>query len=206
MSEDDLWSMASVSSPLIASLPADARRALRRLQVAAGEHVFFRGERPDALHFVLAGEVHLVRRSRSGHEIILQRARHGFVAEASLDQSSYHCDGIARCPTDILRLPRAAFHSALVDETFRTGWIEHLTRELRRVRAQAERLSLRSARERIVHYIETEGADGRVELTITRKDWASELGLTHEALYRALASMQRAGELRVAGSAVTLVD
>jgi CRP-like cAMP-binding protein len=93
-----------------------------------------------------------------------------------------------------------------VDETFRTGWIEHLTRELRRVRAQAERLSLRSARERIVHYIETEGADGRVELTITRKDWASELGLTHEALYRALASMQRAGELRVAGSAVTLVD
>jgi CRP-like cAMP-binding protein len=41
-------------------------------------------------------------------------------------------------------------------------------------------------------------------LTGTRRDWASELGLTHEALYRALANMQKAGELRVAGSTLTL--
>lgn len=206
ISKADLRSMAVCQSPLMAALPTRLQTALRRLQVAAGDHLFRRGERPNALYFVLAGEIHLVRLSRAGHEIVLQRARRGFVAEASLDQSAYHCDGIARCPTDLLRLPRAAFRSALTDETFRSGWIEHLTRELRRARAQAERLSLRSARERIVHYIETEGANGRVELTVTRKDWATELGLTHEALYRALASMRKADELRAAGSALALED
>jgi hypothetical protein len=36
-----------------------------------------------------------------------------------------------------------------------------------------------------------------LELARTRKAWAAELGLTHEALYRALASMQRAGSVTV---------
>ncbi|WP_230646797.1 cyclic nucleotide-binding domain-containing protein [Bradyrhizobium sp. Leaf401] len=38
------------------------------------------------MFFVLSGEVRLVRRSRSGGEVVLQRTRHGFLAEASLDQ------------------------------------------------------------------------------------------------------------------------
>jgi CRP-like cAMP-binding protein len=206
MTEGNLWSISARHSPLIAALPMQLRPALRQRHVAAGDNLFRRGERPNALYFVLTGEIHLVRRSRAGHEIILQRTRRGFLAEASLDQPAYHCDGIARCSTDTLRLPKATLRSALEDETFRNSWIEHLTRELRRVRAQAERLSLRSARERIVHYIETEGADGRIELTGTRRDWASELGLTHEALYRALAMMQKAGELKVADKVVTLAD
>jgi CRP-like cAMP-binding protein len=204
MTKGDLWSMAARHSPVIAALPTHVRPALRRLHVAAGDHIFLRGEKPNALYFVLDGEIHLVRRSRRGQEIVLQIARHSFVAEASLDRSAYHCDGVARYPTDLLRLPTAAFRSALTDETFRHRWITHLVHELRRVRAQAERLSLRSARERIVHYIETEGADGRLELTGSRKDWARELGLTHEALYRALAMMRKTGELRVVGSAMTL--
>jgi CRP-like cAMP-binding protein len=201
----ELLATASRRSPLIASLPAHAQAALRLRQVGAGKHLFRRGEQPRSLHFVVSGEIHLVRRSRTGREIVLQRARNGFIAEASLDQAAYHCDGLARLPSDVLVLPRSAFHAALADVEFRTGWMGHLTRELRRVRAQAERLSLRSARDRIIHYLETEGVDGRVELTITRKDWASELGLSHEALYRTLASMEDDGELRTEGNVVALV-
>jgi DNA-binding transcriptional regulator YhcF (GntR family) len=32
----------------------------------------------------------------------------------------------------------------------------------------------------------------------TRKAWAAELGLTHEALYRALANLERAGRISAA--------
>ena len=43
--------------------------------------------------------------------------------------------------------------------------------------------------------VEAEGRDGRLELRQTKKAWAAELGLTHEALYRALAGLQREGRV-----------
>ncbi len=72
------------------------------------------------------------------------------------------------------------------------------------MRAQSERLSLKTARERIIHFIEIEGASGTVDLEQSKKDWAAELGLTHEALYRALAQMEKCGELTVERSRLTL--
>ncbi len=83
--------------------------------------------------------------------------------------------------------------AALAVEEFRNRWITHLARELRKVRAHAERLSLKTARERVLHFIETEGERGVVNLSQSKKDWSVELGLTHEALDRALA--EKRGEL-----------
>jgi CRP-like cAMP-binding protein len=104
----------------------------------------------------------------------------------------------------LLAIPRRAFSKALAVAEFRNGWIAHLTRELRRVRANAERLSLRTARERVLHFIEAEGERGIINLNRSKKDWAAELGLTHEALYRALAQMVKRGELIVEHSRLTL--
>jgi CRP/FNR family transcriptional regulator, dissimilatory nitrate respiration regulator len=101
-------------------------------------------------------------------------------------------------------LSRKAFIEALADEGFRNRWIGHLARELRRVRAQAERMSLRTAQERIIHYIVTEGENGSILLSHSNQDWAAELGLTHEALYRALARMERSGQISVDGTAVSI--
>jgi CRP-like cAMP-binding protein len=67
-----------------------------------------------------------------------------------------------------------------------------------------ERLSLKTVRERIIHFIETEGESGVINLEQSKKDWAAELGLTHEALYRALALMEKRGELTVRQSRLTL--
>ncbi|MBI4194279.1 MAG: winged helix-turn-helix domain-containing protein [Betaproteobacteria bacterium] len=61
-----------------------------------------------------------------------------------------------------------------------------------------------SAGERIVHYIESEGADGTVTLTDSRKAWAAELGMTHEALYRALRRLQASGILGMVGNRMIL--
>lgn len=157
------------------------------------------------MYFVLSGEVHLVRQSLTGSEVVLQRAHQGFLAEASLDQAAYHCDAVAVLPATLLMLPRKQFSEALNNESFRSQWIAHLARELRRVRAQSERMSLKSAQERIIHYIETEGDGCSITLSRSKKDWASELGLTHEALYRALARMERSGQITVAGSAITIL-
>jgi CRP-like cAMP-binding protein len=199
------WTALEQGSPLLAVMPEATRRLTRRLGLAGQTRLFARGDRPKAMYFVLSGEVHLLRRSPGGSEVVLQRARHDFLAEASLDQAAYHCDALAVMPSELLAIPRRAFQSALDDDVFRVRWIAHLTRELRRVRAQAERLSLKTAEERIIHYLETEGEEGAIRLTRSRKDWAAELGLSHEALYRNLARMQSLGGISIDGSLVTIV-
>ncbi|WP_315705606.1 MULTISPECIES: Crp/Fnr family transcriptional regulator [unclassified Bradyrhizobium] len=198
------WKSLTLGSPVLAALPGPARRVTRLLDIPRHASVFNQGDHPKAMFFVLSGDVRLVRRSSSGGETILQRTRRGFLAEASIDQPAYHCGAIAAEPSTVLAIPRGAFSKALSVEAFRDGWIAHLARELRRVRAHSERLSLKTARERILHFIETEGERGAIDLKQSKKDWAAELGLTHEALYRTLAQMEKRGELIVEHSRLTV--
>ncbi|TFV44547.1 Crp/Fnr family transcriptional regulator [Bradyrhizobium niftali] len=198
------WKSLSLESPLLAVLPESARRLTRSLELQRESTLFSRGDGPQAMFFVVSGEIRLLRRSKAGGEVVLQRTRRGFLAEASLDQSTYHCDAVAAEPTRLLAIRRRAFTDALAVRGFRDRWIAHLARELRKARAHSERLSLKTARERIVHFIETEGEGGMVDLNQSKKDWASELGLTHEALYRTLAQMEKRDELEVDQSRLTL--
>ena len=66
------------------------------------------------------------------------------------------------------------------------------------LRTRIEQRNIRSARERVRHYLALNaGADGRtVALAGTLKDLAAELGLTHEALYRTLAALERSGAIK----------
>lgn len=197
-------SAAMLRSPLLAALPEPARQAARLLALAKSARLFAQGDAPNAMYVVLSGEIHLVRPSAQGAKVILQRTRLGFLAEASLDHAAYHCDAVAAAPSTLLAVPRAAFRAAVEDTAFRARWIAHLSRELRRARMQVERMGLKSAEARILHYVETEGADGRVRLGQAKKDWAAELGLTHEALYRALARMARSGRISVSGPVIAV--
>jgi hypothetical protein len=54
------------------------------------------------------------------------------------------------------------------------------------------------------HYLETEGKNGALELEQSKKQWAAELGLTHEALYRSLAEMEKVGSIRTQGRMIRL--
>lgn len=193
------WKPLEAMSPLITVMPDGLRQAARMIGCRRGAHVFHRGDSPTAMYFLAAGEIHLLRRSPQGHEVVLQRARNGFIAEASFDQATYHCDAKAIEDSSLLQIPRKQFLDALAHQSFRLRWIGHLARELRHVRAQAERLALKTARERIVHYLETESSSGSLILAQTKKEWAAELGLTHEALYRTLRRMETDREIEIDG-------
>lgn len=190
------WPTLTRTHPELALLPAPLRASAEVCTFGKGETVFRLGARPRAIYFLLAGEVRLLRRSRVGGEVILQRARRGFFAEASLEFGTYHCDAIAAQPSEVLCIPLTAARQALdTDSAFLRAWVAHLSRELRHSRAQGERLALKGADERILHYLESEGSDGVVTLTMSRKAWAAELGLTHETLYRTLARLEAEGKV-----------
>ena len=82
-----------------------------------------------------------------------------------------------------------------------------LAHQVMNLRTRIEQRNIRSARERVRHFLSVNaGADGRtVDLQGTLKDLAAELGLTHEALYRTLAALERSGEIKRAKGKITLV-
>jgi CRP-like cAMP-binding protein len=195
----------ATTHPGLAFLPPRLLARARRLEFEAGEVLFRTGDRPDRLYFVVDGELLLVRHSRAGQQVVLQRARAGFLAEASVESRQYHCDGMVKSRAIAYAFPMAGFRKALAaNERFRVTWTRHLGGEIQRLRARCERLALHSAPERIVHYIESEGENGEIELAQSLKSWALDLGLTHEALYRAIARMKGSGEISVQGSRLTL--
>ena len=80
-----------------------------------------------------------------------------------------------------------------------------LNREVKRLRLQCQRLSLPKVRDRLLHLLMTEGKDGRYALDAGLKSLASELGVTHEALYRCISTMEKSELLgREAGQLVLL--
>jgi CRP-like cAMP-binding protein len=192
------WSALEAVQPTLASIPLSLREQAAALRVAGGSLLAGLGSRPQSMYFIHSGELRLRRLSMNGTEIVLQRASSGFIAEASLESQAYHCDVVAAQESYLVVFPIRPFVAQLrIDTSFAQFWMSMLAREVRALRAQCERLALRSARERIQHYIESEGNDGRLELRQTRKAWASELGLTHEALYRTLSAMAAEGVVRL---------
>jgi CRP-like cAMP-binding protein len=106
----------------------------------------------------------------------------------------------------ITRVPVHALLQALTDDpAFALRWIGMLNQEVRRLRLQCERLSLKGVQARVLHWLETEGTDGCCAVTAGYKSLAAELGVSHEALYRALADMSEAGLVMRAPERLCLV-
>lgn len=199
--------IAIMSPPLGNAIPAaptdwpEALRAMARPQaVEAGQGLFARGAVPERVFWVERGEVRLQRASADGRMIVLQRVRQGFLAEASLQAAAYHCDAWVAHAGLVWSFPRPHLLSALAgSNALALWWAGRLAQQLRDARLRCERLALHSARERVLHALETEGQRGVLTLPALRKDWADELGLTPEALYRTLAALQREGVVALRG-------
>jgi CRP-like cAMP-binding protein len=162
-----------------------------------GERLFPQGNKPEHMFYVESGEVVLQRLGSQGEALVLQRARQCFVAEASLQSSAYHCEAIVTLSAELIAIPIASLRQTLLaDPQFAMRWMGMLNRELKRLRAQCERLSLKGVRARLLHLVESEGLCGRLALGTGLKSIALELGVTHEALYRTVAEMEKRGMLR----------
>jgi CRP-like cAMP-binding protein len=192
------WPKLIATQPVTGLIPEALRLVAKRQDADARETIFRIGDSVRHIYLVISGEARLIRLDRNGGEVTLQRSRGGFIAEASLDSHNYHCDAIAAEPTTLLLFPATAFRQALERvPIFCKAWQSQLAKEVRKLRAQCERLSLHSAADRITHYIEAEGIDGVVTLSQPRRAWAAELGLTHEALYRSLRRMGDKGLIEI---------
>jgi CRP/FNR family transcriptional regulator, dissimilatory nitrate respiration regulator len=183
---------------LTSLLPAGRERRLAR-----GETLFRAGDPAIGLVIIHRGMLELQRMSPEGRRLVLHRAGPGAsFAEASLFEPRHHCDAVATSPAEItIHTPASLRRAAARDPNL--GWrlAAHLAAALVRERARAERLALPHAVERLLDAVHAlpAGRDGVRRLDTSWKALAAELGLTHEATYRALARMERQGLLQRIG-------
>lgn len=163
-----------------------------------GESVFVQGCAAKSIFKVQSGEVHLYRYSQAGKKILLFRAyTDDYFAEASLNSTQYHCT--AECVKEtVVQVINADKMLDLLSSNseFASAWISILSSEVRRQRANVERLNINSAEERLRHYLMTEGNPlGELSLKGTITELADILGLTRETLYRVLSRMEKCGDI-----------
>ncbi len=189
-------------------LPNALRPIGRSRTLLKDASVFHKGEPVRAVFLVVEGDIRLARFAPDGSEIALHRASRGdFFAEAALDSPRYHCDAIATRDTTLIEFPAAGVRELLAsDPAFAREWASLLARQLHAARARLERLALRSAAERVLHYLQTEGRGPHCDVTLpgSLKDFARELGLAHESLYRTLSGLEGKGVLRRNGARLAL--
>ena len=79
-------------------------------------------------------------------------------------------------------------------------------REIQTLRSRLEQRNIRSVRDRVLHHLALAAApeDQTVRLSGTLMDLASEIGLTHETLYRTLAALEKEGAIVRSAEAVVL--
>ena len=119
-------------------------------------------------------------------------------APASLNMSCYPCSSVATKASKLLKIPRKLMLKHLnTHPNFAQFYIQSLAMELKKQCARSERLRLKSASERVMHFITCESPSGQeIILSCPMSKWAEELGLEPESLYRCLSDMEMKGVIQ----------
>jgi CRP/FNR family transcriptional regulator, dissimilatory nitrate respiration regulator len=176
---------------------AGVQPVLRRL--SAGSPLLRQGDKSIGMFFLTTGRLRMQRVTPDGGMVTLHVVRPGETfAEASLFADSYQCDIIAESDAEVWLYPKGDLTRRL-RENPDSLWelTAGLARSLHGMRLRYELKQIRSAPERILQFLRLrDDGTGVYRATGTLKEMATELGLTHEALYRALATLERQKHIR----------
>lgn len=163
----------------------------RHHRLKKGDVAFRQDDKTRGLFFVINGNIELRRFTQDGQSVIVYRAKSGDTfAEASLFSQRYHCDAIAVSESHLIELDRKAILAKFQREAnFALAIVKRFARQNQQYRRKLELFAIRSAEERITAAV-LEGL-----LTESIKAFATEIGLTHEVVYRGLAKLVNKGVL-----------
>lgn len=178
-------------------------------EVPAGSLLFRRGDKTFGIFFIAAGRLRMQRVTPDGNTVTLHIARTGeMFAEASLFAERYQCDVVAEIDSTLWLYPRDELLRRLRgDPESLWAFTAGLARSLHGLRQRYELKQIRSAPERVLQLLRLRCDEaGIYRITGALKEMAAELGLTHEALYRALAALEKAGRIRRTDGQVQLAS
>jgi CRP/FNR family transcriptional regulator len=164
------------------------------LSIKKGDILFFQNDEVLNMYFIKTGRLKLQRETVEGFTVIQHVAFSGeIIAEASLFSESYHCSAIADMSTEVSYLRKIDLLNDLEKNSIATKQLLVLyANQIMNLRAINEIKNIRSAKERTLAYLKNEmNENGEVEFSISLKDVAYRIGLSHEAFYRTLSRLEK---------------
>jgi CRP/FNR family transcriptional regulator, transcriptional activator FtrB len=202
--------------PFFRALPAPSRAELLENavlhEVARGTVLFEQGEMPTFQHVVVAGSVHLLGRSSTGREVLIEVVEPPdlVIPAAVVTGSPYLMRARVPESSRVLMIHAAVFRRVLLREPLLARQvIGSLAGQFRRLVRQIKNLKLRTASERVGCYLlglsKRQGTPHRAVLPYEKNLIASELGMTRESFARGLSALRKEG-ITVRGEIITIRD
>jgi CRP-like cAMP-binding protein len=176
---------------------------LEKRSLARSEFLFKQGDKVQAIYFIEEGRLRLDRRTFDGRSLVFGTSSAGeFFVEAAL----FANDAVATEPSRVRIYPKAAILNALnTNPSSALSFLKLMAHQVIEARQRLELMKTRSAKERVVLYLDLHaGPQGVLTLKSELQDIASELGLTREAFYRTLATLERAGAIERSDARIAL--
>ncbi len=186
---DPLW-----ANTLFSRLTPLQRSRIEKIGIVrrfeTGEIIFYEGEQSDYFHFLLEGEVSIVKSTASTETMIVHRFRApSLIAEvATLQQIPYPASCEALFPSTVLKIPRIPFLELLQnDPSMSIALISSLTQKISALELSLQRHSAPSAVAKVARLIRDEPL---LFQRLKKIDIAGVLGITPETLSRMIKKLK----------------
>ncbi|ROR29528.1 Crp/Fnr family transcriptional regulator [Inmirania thermothiophila] len=184
----------------------------RVVELARGEILFHKGDRPTGFHCVLEGQIKLAMLSEDGAEKVLELLGPGrtFGEAVMFLDRPYPAYAQALRASRLLHVGRCAVLRHIEDDpAFARALLSGLAQRLHHLVREVEDLTLHSATQRVIGYLlgdEPDGGRHSVRLPASKAVVASRLNLTPETFSRVLHELGARGLVTVEGRTVHLRD
>jgi len=170
----------------------------KKLLLKKGDALFLQNNAVVNMYYITTGRLILQRNMHDGSTVILHVAFPGeIIAEASLFSKENHCSAIVDMTTELSYVKKLDLMAFL--EKNPVAMKQLLTvyaHQIRDLRAINEIKNIRSATERTLAFFKNEmNANKEVTLSISLKDIAYRIGLSHETFYRTLKDLEKTQQI-----------
>ncbi|MBI4781018.1 MAG: Crp/Fnr family transcriptional regulator [Oscillatoriophycideae cyanobacterium NC_groundwater_1537_Pr4_S-0.65um_50_18] len=183
----------------INKLPEVLQKAATYNSLCSGQVLFHRNEPSQKMYVVKSGQIRLLHYTQRGQSISYCTVHGGEICdETALFLDAYTCSAIAEEPTQVLAFPKQIFLSMVQhNPDFAVAFMMQLSCRLNTTKAMVELRSIRSAQERVLHYLRlmTPSEKNTVVLEQPLKNIASDLGMSPEVLSRTLTQLVVGGAI-----------
>lgn len=175
-----------------------------------GEVILLESEAPQAVYFIVHGQVRIYRLSPEGREQVLKRLGPGdaFNFVPILDGGPNPSSAMAWTDVTVYAIERDHFLQMLRERPALTvAILTDFAAKLRHVTALVEDLSLRTVGARLAKLLLTQAAEEKeVPRRMTQQEMAAQLGTVREVVGRVLAELEREGLIRMERHRIVIVD